>query len=246
MAFEASDYTIWMVFILLETLAFRFCVQPELKPIRYFMGLCLIRDFILLAWSCHLKDFWLGYWIGQAIELTALALIAGYMIGPSRGWRISGFAVAALSAHYAYAKHWPVTALPEEIFHFERNCSLIILATLLIGAVFTFGRKQLPLAGAVATLALADMVSAQSFLLGNYSPRTASVVWAVGLGILVAAAKANPGYQRIPSPSIQARAASTIDNHSSQLLQPPSEATLLDEASRLAEWLTSPCHTQLQ
>lgn len=245
MAFEASDYTIWMVFILLETLALRFCSHPELKPIRYFMGLCLIRDFILLAWSCHLKDFWLGYWIGQGIELTALALIAGYMIGPSRAWRISGFAIAALSAHYACAG-WPITCKPEEIFHFERNCSLIILATLLIGAVFTFEKKQLPLAGAMAILALADMVSAQSFLLGNYAPRTASAVWISALGILVAVARAKPGRQRILVPSIQAHAASTVDNRSSREPQQQSEAKLEDEASRLKEWLFSPCHTQVQ
>ena len=59
MAFEASDYAIWMVFTFLEALAIRFSRnKPDLQPIRAFMALCLMRDFILLAWSCHLKYFW--------------------------------------------------------------------------------------------------------------------------------------------------------------------------------------------
>lgn len=246
MAFEASDYVIWMVFTFLEALAIRFSRnKPELKPIRSFMALCLMRDFILLVWSCHLKYFWVSYWITQQIELIGFAMLAGIMIGNTRPWRFPAFTIAAMCVHYAFMG-WPITALPEEIFHFERNCCLIILGTMLIGAVFTFAKNQLPLAGAVGILVLSDTFSAQSFLMENYSPRLASVIWAVGAGTLVAVARATPGPQHNTLAALQAAAASTTDSRSTQGPQSQSEARLLDEASALKEWLTLPCHTPIQ
>lgn len=245
MVFQASDYVIWMVFILLETLALRFANKPEHRPFRAFMALCLIRDFILLIWSCHLKYYWAICWIGLEIELVAMALLAGALIGKGRSWRLPAFTIAALVAHYAFTAKWPIFALPEEIFHFERNCCLIILGTLLVGA-FIVEKAQLPLVVAVAILAVSDMISAQTFLLGNYSPMMASVVWAIGLGTLVAALRANPEHQHKPLSAVQAAAASTTDTRSSQEPESQSETTLLDESEKWKEWLSLPCHTPIQ
>jgi len=246
MVFQASDYVIWMVFVLLETLAFRFATKPEHRPFRAFMGLCLIRDFILLTWSCHLKYYWAICWIGLEIEWVIMALVVGGMIGKGRPWRVPAFTIAIMAAHYALTDKWPILARPEEIFHFERTCCLIIIGTLLIGAVFTFEKHQLPLAGSMAILAGSDIASAQSYLSGNYSPMTASVVWALGLGILVAALRANPERWLRLEPVARAASVSTTETRSIQPPQQSQEAKLLDEFSRLKEWTTWPCHTQVQ
>lgn len=247
MVFEASDYAIWMVFTFLEVLAIRFSRnKPELQPIRNLMALCLIRDFILLAWSCHLKYFWASYWISQQLELIGLALIAGMLIGKTRPWRFPAFTLAVMCVHYAF-QGWPITCLPEEIFHFERNCCLIIFGTLLVGGIFIWSKNQLPIACSVAILALSDMLSAQSFLMGGYSPRMASVVWVLGLlSILVAASRVAPEPRRNKSGETQAAAASRTDMHSPRELARLLVATPTFDASQTQEWLLLPCRTQIQ
>lgn len=246
MIFQASDYVIWMVFILLETLAFRFASKPEHRPFRAFMGLCLIRDFILLTWSCHLKYYWASSWIGLELEWIAMALLAGGMIGKGRPWRLPAVTIAAMVLHYAWNNRWPIGAKPEEIFHFERNACIIILSTLLVGAIFTFEKHQLRLAGSMAVLAGSDMLSAQSYLLGNYSPMLASVVWIAGLGILVTGLRAAPDVRHKSVSSVQAAAASTVDTQSCLPPEPPSETRLIGVSSPLQEWTAWPCHTQVQ
>lgn len=246
MVFQASDYVIWMVFILLETIAFRLASKPEHRSIRAFMGLCLLRDFILLAWSCHLKPYWAICWIGNEVEWVALAGIAGGMMGKTRPWRVPAFAIAALCFHYAWTDKWPIYAQPEEIFHLERNCSLIILGTLLVGALFIFERSQLRLAAAIAILTASSAISAQSYLMGNYSPLSATGAWVVGLIVLATAVKANaePLHNRLCA--LRASACGTTDNQTGNRQSEMSEAMPLSGSLRLPELSVLPCRTPIQ
>ncbi len=246
MVFQASDYVIWMVFILLETIAYRLASKPEHRSIRAFMGLCLVRDFILLAWSCHAKPYWAISWIGNELEWVALAGIVGGMIGKTRPWRFPAFVIAALCFHYAWTEKWPIYAKPEEMFHLERNCSLIILGTLLVGALFIFGTQQLRLAVALAILTASSAISAQSYLMGNYSPTSATVVWVVGLAALATAVKANaePLHSRLHA--LRAAASCTTDNHSDLQQSQMSGATPLSVSLCSPELSVLPCRTQIQ
>lgn len=247
MVFEASDYLIWMVFIFLETLAVRFSRnRQDLQPIRYFMALCLMRDFILLAWSCHLKYYWMAIWIGNQVEWAALELVVVLMISRHWAWKLFPLMILGICLYYDIAKNWPMRARPEEIFHLERNMTLIILGTLLIGALFIFARNQLPIAVSVTILALAGMVSAQSFLLENYSPRLASAVWILGLGTLVTVLRANPERRHMKQHATQAHAAAITDSSSGQKQPSESQSTSIDVSLRLQELSVLPCRTRIQ
>lgn len=193
MNLDSSSYTIWAVFTFLEAFGIAYIRNPELKPIRLFLVFSVLRHAILLMESHSVQAYWDIGWTCKEIELVWLAGIAGRIIQPGRAWRLPAFTVAVVCFDALWRNGWPYWAVNTADLHYlQRTCSIVILGTLLIGAILILERKQLPLAGAVAILVSADMISAQSYLAGSFSPKVASVVWATGLCILAVASKAHP------------------------------------------------------
>lgn len=200
MTIDSSYFAVWTVFTFLEAFGIAYIRNPELKPIRLFLVFCVLRDTILLLVAHSVQAYWDIGWTGKEIELVWLAGIAGSIIQPGRAWRLPAFTIAAMCFDAFWRNGWPYWAVNIEdaqyltmhMHEIQRTACGIILGTLLIGAALILKRKQLPLAAAVAILTACDILSAQSYLSGQFAPKVASAVWVVGLGTLLVASKAHP------------------------------------------------------
>jgi len=222
MILDSSYYTIWAVFTFLEAFGIAYIRNPELKPIRLFLVFSVLRHAILLVEAHSVQAYWDIGWTTKEIELIWLALIAGSLIQRGRAWRLPAFSIAMVCFDALWRMGWPYwTADASNLHQLQRTSCIIILGTLLIGAIFVLERKQLPLAGAVALLAGADMVSAQSYLVGYFAPKVASVVWVVGLCTLVAAAKAHPRFLELRLSGFARRESESPDISSEMCIRLP-------------------------
>lgn len=236
MDFQASDYLIWLLFTFLEILAIRFIRRSDLKPLRRFMAFCLTRDLILMAGSCCPKYFWDTFWITQMLELVFLALLAGWLISPLKEWRFPAFAIAGMCVHYAFSG-WPIFARPEQVFKLELTCCAIVFVSLLIGSRIIYQRQLFPFAVVLGVFVLADTVAAASYLTGNYSPRSASGLWVVGLSILAVVARERLALPQQQKCVAQACAQSQNDTSQEQRSKQQLKARLQGEILRIRESL---------
>lgn len=198
MAFDSITYSLWAVFVVLELAGVRYITNPQLRTIRWFLAFCALRDVLLFAVHRNMQAYWDLGWTSKQVELVWLALIGGHLASLSAGrferpFRIPAFGVAVLSVF-----NLPYYSTPALMHDYQWHAQIIILGTVLIGCVLSIERRHLEIAAAMAILALSGIVSAVSFLQGNFSPRTASAVWVAGLCILVVAAKGSavPAYTR--------------------------------------------------
>jgi len=189
MAFDSLTYGIWGISFVLTLAGIKYITQPQFRLIRWMLAFCALRDVVLFIVHRNTQAYWDIGWYSKQIELIWLAFIAGSLASASAGrferpFRIPAFGVAVLSL---LNSPYRATGAAMEDYHW--HCQIIILATVLIGCLFSIERKNLEIAGSVALLGASGLVSAVSYVTGNYSPRVAASIWAVGLFVLLAAAK---------------------------------------------------------
>lgn len=232
-------YGLWAVFIFLESFAVSSLRGKGLEPVRWFMIFCIFRDLLLLA-SASTQWYWDVGWVGKEIELIFLAGISGFMVKPGRAWRLPAATLTALFALLLVTKGWPFMIIdPADLHVLQRMACVIILGTILIGAFLIPTTKRLLLSAALVFLVGSDIVSAQSYLAGNFSPRLAAAIWVFGLCILAVALKGNVQLLPRRQPESPAGLASSSSSQMSLTSEWPSEATPQADYQATLEWLLS-------
>lgn len=243
MEIQASLFSVWNVFFFLELYGAVRITNPQYRSIRLFLGFCALRSAILFALSGDIQAYWDLGWFTKEIEMVWLALIAGQVVSFVNPrfrlpMRLPAFGIATLSFHYLWAKGWPFRATPLEMQTLQQSCQLLILATVVIGCGLVLQTVNLRLAASVATLAASGLVSAQSFLAGNFHPTAATAIWILGLLLLLTAVT---GISR----SLGSHEGLAQSESRRPALSEASESMPTDEAY-LPEWTTWPCHTRIQ